>query len=398
MDRQEELIAEIEYLRTHRRAGVDWTRPMRETLIDLGLNELVAAPWDVWRDLPWYGPIDQWMFPPFPASDVSIAWRHPGPADVDVRERGMLSFVSSNLQIGREWLDWVQAMIALRSHRLGDRTETPLQWVRLDGMLSRTCRFAMTRPPYTPDGPTITLRFPLPTSPTIDDLVAQRILTAPAAQLILTALMNGVTLLIAGVTGSGKTTLAGGILRSIGDKRRIIQIEEACELPPPISGMSIEAIHSGVSFSECVRFALRQSPDLIVVGEVRGAEALVMLQAAATGHPGVATIHAMDARSAVRNLEGFALSESGVNPHYVRQLLTETVSLLVVHIGRHSGQRRVLHIAEPLRMVGAAPGTPIPFNDVYVYNADLDLLEEVGVPANPALRTMGGAGDGRWRP
>lgn len=387
MKDRDEIIAEIEFLRT-RGVTSDWTLPKRETLAALGLKDLVDAPWDVWRDIPWYGPIDRWMIPPFPASDVAITWRHPGPAVVDVRERGMLSFVSSNIQIGREWMDWLQAVIALRSHRLGDRTDAPLQWMRLDGMLSRTCRFAMTRPPYTPDGPTITLRFPLPTTLTIGDLVGQRILSAPAARLILSALENGTTILIAGATGSGKTTLAGAILRSIGDKRRIIQIEEACELPPPSNGLSVEAIHSGVPFSDCVRFALRQSPDLIVVGEVRGPEALVMLQSAATGHAGVATIHATDVRSAVRNLEGFALSESGVNAQYVRQLLTETVSLLVVYIGRHGGQRRVLHIAEPLRMVGAPSGAPIPFNDLFIYNADYDMLENVGVPANPTLRAM----------
>ena len=72
----------------------------------------------------------------------------------------------------------------------------------------------------------------------------------------------------------------------------------------------MEVLRSGLTFSDCVRFALRQKPDLIVVGEVRGPEALAMLQSAATGHPGICTIHAPDTQAALKNLERMAC-ESG---------------------------------------------------------------------------------------
>ena len=123
----------------------------------------------------------------------------------------------------------------------------------------------------------------------------------------------------------------------------------------------MEVLRSGLTFSDCVRFALRQKPDLIVVGEVRGPEALAMLRAAATGHPGIGTIHAPDVQAALKNLERMAC-ESGVPANIVRGMLTSSaVPLIVVHIGRYGGQRLVGAIEEVTMMgAGGRPATSTP--------------------------------------
>src|SRR4029453_188882 len=114
--------------------------------------------------------------------------------------------------------------------------------------------------------------------------------------------------------------------------------------------VAMEVLRSGLTFSACVRFALRQKPDLIVVGEVRGSEALAMLQAAATGHPGIGTIHAPDVHAALKHLERMPC-ESGVPANTLRGMLpSSAVPLIVAHIGRCGGQRRVGLIEEVTAM------------------------------------------------
>src|SRR5262249_27347731 len=155
-------------------------------------------------------------------------------------------------------------------------------------------------------GPTLALRILPRRWRTLDDLIQEGVLLRPAAELLLAALRRGVTVLVAGGTGSGKTTLTAALLQAIGEERRVVVIEEARELPDLTDSIALEVLRSGLSFSGCVRFALRQKPDLIVVGEARGPEALAMLQAAATGHPGIGTIHAPDIQAALKNLERMA--------------------------------------------------------------------------------------------
>jgi Flp pilus assembly CpaF family ATPase len=241
-------------------------------------------------------------------------------------------------------------------------------------------RFAVTRPPASPDGPTITVRLLPRTWRKIDDLVREPepVMPRAAAELLLEALRHGVTVLIAGATGSGKTTLTGALLQAIGDEKRVVIIEESRELPQPSDSMTMEVLNSGLSFSDCVRFSLRQKPDLIVCGEVRGSEALAMLQAAASGHPGIGTIHAPDTQAALKNLERMA-SESGEAPiNVVRGLLTSSaVPLIVAHIGSYGGRRRVGLIDEVLAQGASGQGGDrYPTNTLYAYDPRTDKVEK----------------------
>jgi pilus assembly protein CpaF len=156
-----------------------------------------------------------------------------------------------------------------------------------------------------------------------------------------------------------------------------VVIEEARELPELSDSVAMEVLRSGLTFSDCVRFALRQKPDLIVVGEVRGSEALAMLQAAATGHPGIGTIHAPDVQAALKNLERMAC-ESGVPANIVRGMLTSSaVPLIVAHIGRYGGQRRVGLIEEVTAMgAGGSIGDKYTTNLLFVFNSNTNGVQK----------------------
>jgi Flp pilus assembly CpaF family ATPase len=188
----------------------------------------------------------------------------------------------------------------------------------------------------------------------------------------------GVSVLIAGGTGSGKTTLTAALLLAIGEERRVVTIEEARELPELGDSVAMEVLRSGMSFSECVRFALRQKPDLIVVGEVRGSEALAMLRAAATGHPGIGTIHAPDTQAALKNLERMACEAGDVPANVVRGMLTSSaVPLIVVHIGRYGGRRLVGAIEEVTVLgAGGATGDKYTTNPLFVYHAPTQQIQK----------------------
>jgi pilus assembly protein CpaF len=213
----------------------------------------------------------------------------------------------------------------------------------------------------------------------LDDFVKEDVLSRDAANLLVEALRRGVTVLIAGGTGSGKTTLTAALLQIIGEEKRIVTIEEARELPETPDSVAMEVLRSGMTFAACVRFALRQKPDLIVVGEARGPEALAMLQAAATGHPGIGTIHAPDIQAALKNLERMACESNDVPPSIVRGLMTSSaVPLVVAHIGRYNSRRRVGAIGEviPSGASGAA-GEKYTINDLFSFDAMTNQVRRV---------------------
>ena len=147
-------------------------------------------------------------------------------------------------------------------------------------------------------------------------------------------------ILIAGGTNSGKTTLANALLKEITDlfpRERIVILEDTVELQ--CAGNDHLALRScpAVSLEQLLKSALRTSPNRIVVGEVRGAEALHLLDAWATGHPGgVATVHASSAVGALARLDRLA-QRANVPPQ--RELIAETVHLLVVIEGGSTGRR-----------------------------------------------------------
>ena len=208
-------------------------------------------------------------------------------------------------------------------------------------------------PPAAVDGPVVAVRRFTPAVPDLASLVAAGSLRPEGAQLLAAAVRERRSLLVSGGTGSGKTTLLNVLSVEIPAAERVVTIEDAAELclgghvvrlearPPNAEGAG------EITLRTLVRHALRLRPDRIVVGEVRGPEALDLIQAMSTGHPGsMGTVHANGPAEALWRLEVLALSgESRPAADAVRRQLHAAVEL-VVHMARQGARRVVEAVAE----------------------------------------------------
>ena len=225
----------------------------------------------------------------------------------------------------------------------------------VDARLLDGSRVNVIIPPLAIDGPILSIRrfghIPLEA----DDLLANRTLTAQMLELLKGAVKARLNVLVSGGTGAGKTTLLNILSGYISDKERIVTIEDSAELqlkqehvvrlecrPPNVEGKG------AVKQRQLVINSLRMRPDRIIVGEVRGEEALDMLQAMNTGHDGsLTTIHANSPRDAIARLETMALMANLNLPEKaIRQQITSAIAV-VIQVSRMSdGTRRVTHLTE----------------------------------------------------
>ena len=199
-------------------------------------------------------------------------------------------------------------------------------------------RFEGLLPPVV-SAPTFAIRKPAIAVFTLDDYVAAKIMTRSEADALRAAVTGRKNILVAGGTSTGKTTLANALLAAVaasGD--RVVLIEDTRELQCAAPNLVALRTKDGVaSLADLVRSSLRLRPDRIPIGEVRGAEALDLLKAWGTGHPGgVGTIHAGSALGALRRLEQLVQEAVMVVP---RALIGETVDLVAVLTGRGAERR-----------------------------------------------------------
>ena len=225
----------------------------------------------------------------------------------------------------------------------------------VDARLADGSRVNVVIPPLAIDGPALSIRRFGARRPGPRELVELRTLDEPQLTLLERAVAERRSILVSGSTGSGKTTLLNALSSFIAAGERVVTIEDAAELrlqqrhvvrlesrPPSVEGRGEVAIR------DLLRNALRMRPDRIVIGEVRGAEALDLLTALNTGHAGaLSTVHANSPADALRRLETLALMAGVGLPH---QAIAEQVQRgldLVVHLERCAdGSRRVAEIAE----------------------------------------------------
>jgi pilus assembly protein CpaF len=231
----------------------------------------------------------------------------------------------------------------------------------LDARLPDGSRINAVLPPLSLSGPILTIRKFARERYTFEDMIRLGTLTRDAVDLLSACLNAELNILISGGTGSGKTTLLNAMSTEIPNDQRIITIEDAAELrlnqrhvlrlesrPSNIEG------EGEIAIRDLVRNALRMRPDRIIVGEVRGPEALDMLQAMNTGHDGsLSTIHANAPRDALSRIETMVLMAGYDLPmRAIRQQVASALEL-IVHLERMSdGTRRVTAISEVLRMEG----------------------------------------------
>ncbi|MBZ5543065.1 MAG: CpaF family protein [Acidobacteriia bacterium] len=255
----------------------------------------------------------------------------------------------------------------------------------VDARLMDGSRVNVIIPPLAIDGPIMSIRrfghVPLEA----DDLLANRTMTAQMLELLKGSVKARMNILISGGTGAGKTTLLNVLSGYISEKERIVTIEDSAELqmkqehvvrlecrPPNVEGKG------AVKQRQLVINSLRMRPDRIIVGEVRGEEALDMLQAMNTGHDGsITTIHANSPRDAISRLETMALMANLNLPEKaIRQQIASAVAI-VVQISRMSdGTRRITHFTEIAGM-----------DEEVVSMQDIFLFEKRGVA--PGGRVLG---------
>jgi pilus assembly protein CpaF len=270
-----------------------------------------------------------------------------GPDEVWVDRQGRLELTAVRLPSTAALATLVQRVVA----PLGLRIDEARPWV--DARLPGGQRFHAVLPPVAPDGPLVTIRTFSRRRLALTDLIQGGTLDATTGRLLEAMVVAGVATAISGATGSGKTTMLNVLGAAIPSADRVVVVEDAAELqlpgphvvrlearPPNVEG------RGEVALRELVRNALRMRPDRIVVGEVRGAEAFDLLQAANTGHRGLlTTLHAGGPDEIPARLEAMALAAPGAVLDVVRRLIAGGLGA-AVHLERGRTGRRVTAVAE----------------------------------------------------
>jgi pilus assembly protein CpaF len=269
-----------------------------------------------------------------------------GPDAIYVERDGKVLLTDRRFDDENHLLGAISALVATAGRRI-DFSEPVLEARLPDGS-----RLTVVLPPVAVDGPMLTIRKFAASPYGIDDLIRFGSFSLEAAGFLRASVMARANLLISGGSSSGKTTLLNALATCIPEDERIVTIEEAAELRLPQGHVCrLECIQAGektMTLRQLVRHAVRMRPDRLVVGEVRGGEALDMLQAMNTGHDGaMSTIHANSPRDALSRMETLMLMAGLDLPvRAIRQQLRGALHLLV-HVGRMpDGRRKVLSIVE----------------------------------------------------
>lgn len=260
--------------------------------------------------------------------------------------RAGISELTPLILTAAEVRDLVERML----HHSGRRLDLSVPFV--DAMLPGGERLHVVIPPVAGTDWSLNIRKHLTKTPTLDELVARQTVSASAADFLTASIRAGMTVLISGATQSGKTTFARALAAAIPARERIITCEEVFELnlrnhdcvAMQTRNANIEGIGE-VTLRDLVRESLRMRPERMIIGEVRGAEALDMLLALNAGIPGLSTIHANSAAEALRKLCMLPLlAGENVTTQFVSPTVAASIDI-VVHLERNgSGNRYVEEI------------------------------------------------------
>jgi len=318
-------------------AGTPLTREERRELVRQLTDDILG-----------YGPLERFL-----TDDTVTEVMVNGPEHIYVERGGKIERTNARFVDDAHLMRIIEKIVS----QIGRRVDEASPMV--DARLPDGSRVNAIIPPLALTGPTLTVRKFSRDPYTINDLIQFQTMSARAAQFLGACVKGKLNVLISGGTGTGKTTTLNAISAFIPGDERIVTIEDAAELqlqqehvitlesrPPNIEG-------SGeVKIRELVRNALRMRPDRIIVGEVRGAETVDMLQAMNTGHEGsLTTIHANSPRDALSRLETLVLTAGVELPHRaIREQIASAFDVLVQIVRLVDGSRRISHIAEVVGM------------------------------------------------
>jgi len=285
---------------------------------------------------------------------------------VYIERKGLLELTTVTFRDSQHLLRIIDKIVSQVGRRVDE--STPM----VDARLSDGSRVNAIIPPLAVDGPLLSIRRFSTDKLMPPDLVDRMAMTPGMMELLEAAVKAKMNVIIAGGTGAGKTTLLNALSAFISPKERIVTIEDAAELqlkqphvarletrPPNLEG------NGAVRQRELLVNSLRMRPDRIVVGEVRGEEALDMLQAMNTGHDGsLTTVHANSPRDAISRLEVMvALANSNMQLTSIRQQIASAVHLLVQASRLTDGSRRVINLTEVTGMEGEV----VTLQDIFVF-------------------------------
>ncbi|MBV8888142.1 MAG: CpaF family protein [Alphaproteobacteria bacterium] len=328
-----------------------WVKELlTETKIQLNFAEQRELVESLIADMLGLGPLE-----PLLADETVTDIMVNGPKQVYVERRGKLEVTEIQFRDDQHVMN-VATKVVTRVGRRIDESK-PL----VDARLPDGSRVNIIIPPLALDGPSISIRKFSKKTITLDIMAGQANISQPMATMLKIAARCRLNILISGGTGSGKTTLLNALSRMIDPAERTVTIEDAAELqlqqphvvrletrPPNLEG-------SGeVTMRDLLRNALRMRPDRIILGEIRGAEALDVLQAMNTGHDGsMSTIHANTPREALTRLENM-VGMTGINlpSRAVRTQIAAAVHMIAQVNRMRDGVRRVTHLMEVVGMEG----------------------------------------------
>lgn len=329
------------------REGLASGKVARDALTETVLNEVTGL-----------GPLE-----PLLQDDTVTEIMVNGWNEIWIERNGLSSLHECKFRDQRHLLEVISRVVA----PLGRRIDQSMPFV--DGRLPDGSRLHACIPPVSLRGPIVTIRkFPREGF-CIDDLVRLGSVSEECAVFLRMCVSQRFNVIIAGGTGSGKTSTLNALLSDLGGTgERVVTIEDCAEIharvpnlvslesrPPNIEG------RGEISIRALVRNALRMRPDRLVVGEVRGAEAFDMLQAMNTGHQGsMSTVHANGPADALKRLEGMALCATEVPERVVKELIPSALDIVIFQKRLPSGERKITDVSLVSKDVAEGPRRLIP--------------------------------------
>jgi len=342
-----------------------------------------------------YGPLDS-LLHDRSVSEIMVN----GPDQIFIERRGVLTKADIRFEDENQLLETIRRMVATTGRHIDGLN--PM----VDARLPDGSRVNAIIRPAAIHGPALTIRKFKDAVLGIEDLKHEGSLSPAMAEFLQAAVLGRMNILVSGGTGSGKTTTLNVVARFIPHNQRVITIEDAAELqidhphvialehrPPNVEGKG------ELTIRQLLRNSLRMRPDRILVGEVRGAEALDMLQAMNTGHDGsMSTIHSNSARDALSRLETMVMMASIDIPfEAVRAQIASAVNLIVHQARMPDGRRKVAQIAEvvgydsngailrDIFLLGMGPDLRLEYNATGYVPTALDKAAFYGVQVNQDL-------------